>query len=954
MKFFPLSIEALDTFAAWGGGVGGGGPVMHYKAIVVGRDSEHRDTAVAFDIHPYFFITSPSAAGKSAQKIIQHHVARSDYNHVIEKECCVVKANSLFGAVWKAQHTLAKLTFPSLGDARKSMYIARKNDETTAEGVDLAPSWPLIRELHRLNLRVGEWYELHDAALTASSEKMTCCQREFAYKPIPPTQLPSFTLQPQLKLCSWDIEVFSANPKQFPTPEKKENVIICIAASLETFGGDQVRNVVLFNTQHSDIPTSPDEEFEIRCYASEEGAIVAFANLLRDECVDVSVAYNSYGFDWRYISTRIDVACNDPVAVRKMFGRVLADPEKGTLKTRSIRQDSPVPEEQWIHVPGVYDLDLILWLKKNVKLDSYALKSVAHTYLPETQGKIDLPPSQIFKLFVDHQPEGLLDIARYAVRDTVIPLQLMRRLRVLEDCMSIAHTTYLPLHLINRGQQLRCLSLILKYSMDNGYVLLDSDRPERRGEDEDEDDEEEAQKYVGATVLDPVRGVHHNVSCLDFASLYPSIMRAEKYCFSTLVRGHEKGIVPHTASLTTLDLPDDTTLTTLDPATVEESRTVIPRLLADLAAIRKKYKRNMADAEDESMKAVWNARQNSVKLVMNSVYGFLGVAGKYAKLPCIQLAMAITTQGRLLLIKTRDQALDMVPGSVCVYGDTDSVMIKFKTLNDTLQEHFDVAERVAAEISTHLPRPHCLEFEKLFGTMLLFTKKRYACLSHEPLADNTPGPGKHYYRGIQIIRRDTISFTKALMKEVIGAAFKKEPFESLLDLAASHVKRLLEGDVGLEDLASSKKLREEYANENVQPHFTAARREFERSGTSLVGERVFFVYVDRTFTEKSSKVAELTETLDYCLRSSLNPDIMLYYDRHVLKPLLMILELYDPENAKDKLESHPSVKTLLQNMVRVQSEKWSVNKRLRVNKENRQHEITSFFSIKKKKEESSR
>ena len=43
-------------------------------------------------------------------------------------------------------------------------------------------------------------------------------------------------------------------------------------------------------------------------------------------------------------------------------------------------------------------------------------------------------------------------------------------------------------------------------------------------------------KYEGATVIEPVRGYHTEpVACLDFASLYPSIMMAHNLCYSTLV-----------------------------------------------------------------------------------------------------------------------------------------------------------------------------------------------------------------------------------------------------------------------------------------------------------------------------------------------------------------------------------------------------------------------------------
>ena len=64
-----------------------------------------------------------------------------------------------------------------------------------------------------------------------------------------------------------------------------------------------------------------------------------------------------------------------------------------------------------------------------------------------------------------------------------------------------------------------------------------------------------------------------------------------------------------------------------------------------------------------------------------------------------------------------------------VVHNTDSVMVKFNVGEDRrydMHAHFEVATRVAAEISRTFKPPNELEMEKTYFPYLLFSKKRYA------------------------------------------------------------------------------------------------------------------------------------------------------------------------------------------------------------------------------------
>ncbi len=203
---------------------------------------------------------------------------------------------------------------------------------------------------------------------------------------------------------------------------------------------------------------------------------------------------------------------------------------------------------------------------------------------------------------------------------------------------------------------------------------------------------------------------------------YPSIIRAHNLCYSTLV-------LDSGADAVSEDFYEVATgMGTFRFAQAPGG--VVPALLDDLAQFRKGAKRDMAAAKaagDDWGAALHNGKQLAYKITMNSVYGFLGATK--GMLPCVPIAASVTATGRAMIQQTKAAVERLVPGSKVVYGDTDSVMVIFdvgEALRHDVRAHFEVASRVAAEISATFRRPNELEFEKCYYPYLLFSKKRYA------------------------------------------------------------------------------------------------------------------------------------------------------------------------------------------------------------------------------------
>lgn len=111
---------------------------------------------------------------------------------------------------------------------------------------------------------------------------------------------------------------------------------------------------------------------------------------------------------------------------------------------------------------------------------------------------------------------------------------------------------------------------------------------------------------------------------------------------------------------------------------------LLPKILSDLLSARAKAKRELKLESDPFKRAVLDGRQLALKISANSVYGFTGAA--IGKLPCKDVAAGTTSYGREMIMQTKEfveRTFTMANGyehDACVlYGDTDSVMVKFGT-----------------------------------------------------------------------------------------------------------------------------------------------------------------------------------------------------------------------------------------------------------------------------------
>ena len=233
-------------------------------------------------------------------------------------------------------------------------------------------------------------------------------------------------------------------------------------------------------------------------------------------------------------------------------------------------------------------------MQRDYKLRSYSLNSVCAHFLGEQ--KEDVPHNIISDLY-DGNEETRRRLAVYCLKDAYLPLRLLEKLMCLFNYVEMARVTGIPFnYILSRGQQVKVVSQLYRKAAELGYVI-----PALKVEGSDE-------QYEGATVIEPIKGYYDQpIATLDFASLYPSIMMAHNLCYTTLVDSSDLGQLS----------AEDITKTPSGDVFVKPhiAKGILPIILEELIAARKKAKRALAIETDLSKKAVLDGRQLALKVI---------------------------------------------------------------------------------------------------------------------------------------------------------------------------------------------------------------------------------------------------------------------------------------------------------------------------------------------------
>lgn len=540
-----------------------------------------------------------------------------------------------------------------------------------------------------------------------------------------------------LRILSFDIECAG---RKGIFPEPNHDPVIQIANMVTRYGEKKpfVRNVFCLDT------TSPIVATQILEFSDERQMLSSWQQFIQKVDPDLIIGYNIANFDFPYL---LDRAKHLKVKDFEYWSRLPSVPSRAKETNFSSKQMGN-RDSKATNTNGRLQLDLLQLVQRDHQLRSYTLNSVCSQFLGEQ--KEDVQHTMITELF-NGTPESRRRLAVYCLKDAYLPQRLMDKLSCLENYTEMARVTGVPfMFLLSRGQQVKFISQLFRKALEQKLVI-----PNLKSEASDE-------QYEGATVIEPTRGFYEvPIATLDFASLYPSIMQAHNLCYTTIV--NKKAIEK-------FDLKKDEDYI-VTPAgdtfvTAKKRKGLLAQILEELLAARKQAKRELAVETDPFKKAVLNGRQLALKISANSVYGLTGATT--GKLPCLEIASSTTSFGRQMIERTREEvekkysiANGYSHDAQVIYGDTDSVMVKFGTKD--LAEAMKLGEEAAGYVSSKFVKPIKLEFEKVYFPYLLINKKRYAGLYWTK-------PEKHDKmdtKGIETVRRDNCLLVQTVIEKVL-------------------------------------------------------------------------------------------------------------------------------------------------------------------------------------------
>ncbi|KAI8587099.1 DNA polymerase zeta catalytic subunit [Geranomyces variabilis] len=531
--------------------------------------------------------------------------------------------------------------------------------------------------------------------------------------------------------------------------------------------------------------------------ADEKSLVELFLTMVRGFDPDFLAGFEIHNSSWGYLIERARYAHS--IDMLAELARVR--PEDVNTKFGAEEDAWGSRKQSHLSTTGRNFLNVWRLLRNEVNLTSYTLESVAYHILHIRVPKFS---SRSLAEWYDgpHRETRMLfrwrTIAYYLARTQHV-------MSLIEDTETVSRTSEFArvfgidfMSVLTRGSQYKVESIMARIAKPENYVLLAPSGKQVFNQ--------RACECLPLVMEPDSRFYTSPLLVLDFQSLYPSIMIAYNYCYSTCL-----GRVQNVGAPGKLGVLDDyevsaefveqyKDLINVSPNGVaflkkEVRMGTLRRMLTEILDTRVMVKQSMKLYKtDKALLRILEARQLGLKFIANVTYGYTG-ASFSGRMPCAEIADAIVQTGRATL----EKGITIIHGNPkwgarVVYGDTDSLFVHLP--GATKDGAFRIGREIVNAITRTNPEPVKLKFEKVYHPCVLLAKKRYVGFKYESPEDVEP---VFDAKGIETVRRDGCPAVAKEMEQCLKMLFRSQDMSEVKRHCHRQWSKILTGRVSVQD-----------------------------------------------------------------------------------------------------------------------------------------------------------
>ena len=219
-----------------------------------------------------------------------------------------------------------------------------------------------------------------------------------------------------------------------------------------------------------------------------------------------------------------------------------------------------------------------------------------------------------------------------------------------------------------------------------------------------------------------------------------------------------------------------------------------------------------------------------------------------------------------------------------IYGDTDSVMVRFGVSN--VADAMKLGLEAAGKVSEGFVKPIKLEFEKVYFPYLLINKKRYAGL-YFTKAETWD---KIDCKGIETVRRDNCPMVAKMLNNCLNKILVDRNPMGAVEFVKQTISDLLCNRIDISQLVITKELTKsdsEYSAKQAHCELANKMRKRDAGNAPKLGDRVPYVIIAAS---KGTPAYQKAEDPIYVLENNVPIDAEYYLTNQLSKPLLRIFE----------------------------------------------------------------